>query len=210
MKKIIILFLALLTLFTVFSMVASGVKIWPGKISIDITKWYSDTEDVEHARIQVINTESYGINVAVSIENPHIKRLTGEYSQIPDVSWIKVVPEELYVPGGSSDFVEVYIEVPESEQSLHYNEKWETSVIFTPPNKLGGGVNVQIELAVKLFIKTPSGEEARIQPIHILFGFIILLIIILAAMSYVKKKKRSAAIFYVKQKKGGGPRNDSS
>jgi len=207
-KKIIVMFLAFLILFTVSSIFASGVKVWPGKISIDITKWYDDAENVKHPRIQVTNTESYGINVAVSIENPYIKRLEGGYSQIPDVSWIKVVPEELYIPGLSSEFVEIFIDVPESEQSLYYNEKWETLVVFTPPVKPGGGINVQIELAVKLFIKTPSGEEARIKPIHFLLGFIILIIIILAIIPYIKKKKRSAAIFYVKQKKGDDSRNN--
>lgn len=208
MKKIIVLFLAFLIIFTVFSMVASGVKIWPGKISIEINKWYSDAENVEHPKIQITNTESYGINVAVGIDNPHNKMLNRGYTQIPDVSWIKVVPEELYIPGGSSDFVEVFIEVPEGEQSSHYNKKWEALVVFNPPNKPGGAINVQIELAVKLFIETPSGEEARIQPIHFLLVFIILIIIILVGMSYVKKKKSSAAIFYVKQKKGGDSRNN--
>jgi len=200
-KKIIVLFLTFLTIFTVFSMVASGVKIWPGKISIEINKWYSDAENVKRPRIQITNTESYGIKVAVGIETPHNKMITKGYSQIPDISWIKVVPEELYIPGSSSDFIEVFIEVPVDEQSSHYNEKWEALVVFNPPRKPGGAINIQIELAVKLFIETPSGEESRLQPIHFLLGFIIFIIIILAGMSYVKKKKSNAAIYYVKQKK---------
>jgi hypothetical protein len=184
-------------------MVASSVKIWPGKHYITINKWYSTGEEVKHPRIQVMNTESYDINVSVSIDNPHVNTLSGGYSQIPDLSWVKVFPEVLYLPGGSSDFVEVFIEIPESEQSLHYNEKWEALVVFTPPIKPGGGVNVQVELAVKLFIKTPTGEVARIPYIYILLGIIISAIIIYMTQSYVNKKKSSEAIFYFKKKKRG-------
>ena len=204
MKKITVMFLVFLVLFTSFSVVVSGIKIWPGKHYITINKWYSEGEEVDHPRIQVTNTESYGINVSVSIDNPHVNTLSGGYSQIPDLSWVKVVPEVLYLPGGSSDFVEVFIEIPESEQSLHYNEKWEALVVFSPPIKPDGGVNVQVELAVKLFIKTPTGEVARIPYIYILLGIIISAIIIYMTQSYVKKKKSSEAIFYFKKKKRGG------
>ena len=208
MKKIIVMFLVFLILFTSFSVVASGIKIWPGKHSITINRWYSEGEEVDHPRIQVTNTESYGINVSVSIDNPHVNTLSGGYSQIPDLSWVKVVPEVLYLPGGSSDFVEVFIEVPESEQSLYYNEKWEALVVFTPPMEPGGGVNVQLELAVKLFIKTPEGEVAEIQPTHILLFFFISLVILYLAYIFIKKKKSSEAIFYFKKKKRGGSGNN--
>jgi hypothetical protein len=195
------MFLVFLVLFTSFSVVASGIKIWPGEHSITINRWYSEGEEVDHPRIQVTNTESYDINVSVSIDNPHVNTLSEGYSQIPDLSWVKVVPEVLYLPGGSSDFVEVFIEVPESEQSLYYNEKWEALVVFTPPMEPGGGVNVQLELAVKLFIKTPKGEVAEIQPTHILLFFFISLVILYLAYIFIKKKKSSEAIFYFKKEK---------
>jgi len=200
-KKIIVIFLVFLILFTGFSIVASGVKVWPGKHYITINKWYGPGEEVKNPIIHVTNTESYGINVSVRINAPGSKSLSGGYSNIPDVSWVRTVPEVIYIPAGSSGELEVIIEVPESQQSLHYNEKWEAYVVISPPLTSGGGINVQTELAVKLFIKTPTGEAAGFQYIHILLFFITLIILMCIVFFYVGKKKRSATLFYFKKKK---------
>jgi len=63
----------------------------------------------------------------------------------------------LYLPAKTSGEFEVFIEIPESERQLHYNESWETWVILSSSSdpESQGDVNIQIELGVKLFIKTP-------------------------------------------------------
>ena len=189
-KKIIFLILVFLILSMCFSMITSGIKIWPGKYDININRWPNNNEKVDTPTIQVTNTESYDINVSIRVDHPASETITEGYSFIPDLSWVRVIPEKLFIPAGYSDELELFIEVPESEQSSHYNEKWETLVVITPPVKKGQGINFQTELAVKLFITTPKGEYAQIQYIFILLCTLILIIIVLIALNHVRKKKR--------------------
>ncbi len=188
-RKIIFIFLVFLAFSTCFSMITCGIKVWPAKYDIEIKRWPTKEEKIENPTIQVTNTESYDINVTIRVNNPSTESLTEGYSLTPDLSWVKVVPEVLYVPAGSSGELEIFIEVPESEQSTHYNEKWETLVVICPPIKIGGGINFQPEIAVKLFIKTPEMEFAQIQYITILLFIIVSISIVSIAFFYVKKKK---------------------
>ena len=109
------------------------------------------------------------------------------------------------MPAKSSDFVEVYIDVPESEQSLHYNEKWETYVVITPPPE-SGGVNIQTEIAVKLFIQTPSGEAALFPSMYVFIVLLSLIALAFAARVYIRQKRRQA-VFYFKKKNEGSSGN---
>jgi hypothetical protein len=192
-RKIIFLFLVFLVFIIGSSLISSGIKIWPGTYDIDINRWPNNNEKVDTATIQVTNTESYDINVTIRVDHPASETITEGYSFIPHLSWVRIVPEVLYVPAGSSDELEIFIEVPESEQSSHYNEKWETLVVITPPVKKGQGINFQTELAVKLFINTPKEEFAQIQYIYILFFTFISIIIVLIAFIHARKKKGISA-----------------
>ena len=169
-------------------MTASSMKVWPGKQYITINRWYGENDDIKNPIIYVTNTESYGLNVSVRVDSPHISTMDEGYSFIPDLSWVKTDPEILYLPPYSTGEIEIFIQVPESEQSLHYNERWETLVVVSPPMETGGGLNVQTELAVKLFIRTPTGEAEQIQYIPIVF-IVIFLIIVVLVIFYGKKKK---------------------
>ena len=190
-----------LLLFTCFSTVVSGIKIWPAKFTIEIPKWYDNTDEDNNPKIQITNVESHDVKVTVKVDNPSIQALSEGYSYIPDLSWIKVVPETITIPAKSSESIEVIIEVPEDEQSKQYNEKWESWVVVSTPIDTGGGINIQTELAVKLFIKTPIDEEAGINLLLFIFLLFFLIIILYIAFSYSKKKKRSEAVFYYKKKK---------
>lgn len=202
-KKLIVFTLVFIILITSFSMGVSGIKIWPGKHHVTINKWYTDANRVDRPKIQITNTESYPIEIAIRVDNPSVKALTEGYSFVPDLSWIKVIPENLVIPGEGSDFVEIIIEVPEDEQSSHYNESWEAYVVISPPLNSGGGLNIQTELAVKLFIKTPEGEVTSIPYLIILLFLFILTTIIYAFLSNIKKKKSKEVMFYFKKKKDG-------
>ena len=204
MKKIKVIILVFLFLFVCSSMVAQSdrIQIWPGKLLITVHEWPSKDEDVKYPTIQVINPQSQGINVSTKIDNPNSADLTGGYSNIPDLSWVKTDPEMLYLPPAAEGEFEVILEVPEDEQALHFNEKWLTLVtVYSKIEEAPGSVNIQIELGVKLYIKTPEGEVAEIQPIHILLLFFISLVIVYLAYSYIRKKKSSETIFYFKKKK---------
>ena len=200
MRKIIVIFLVFLTLFTTFTICASGgFKVWPGKLDYTINWWPTDEDKTRYARIQVTNTESHDIDLTVRIDHPHVNVLDAGYSQIPDLSWVKSNTDVLHIPAKSSEYVEVNVEVPKSEQSLHYNEKWETYVVISSPLETEGGINFKEELAVKLFIKTPSGEKAEFPYIFIIIIFFLPIILYLIH-SYIKKKRDKFASYYFKKK----------
>lgn len=211
MKKTTVIILVILFLFACSSVVVQSghIQIWPGKLWITINEWPSEDEDVKYPTIQVTNPQSQAINVSTKTDNPAAADLTGDYSYIPDLSWVSTIPEMLYLLPGESGEFRVVIKVPEDEQSSHFNEKWLTLVtVYSRDEKIPGSFNIQTEIGVKLFIKTPEGVVAEIQPIHVLLFFFILLVIVYLAYSSTKKKKSSEAIFYFKKKKGGGPGNN--
>ena len=164
------------------------MKVWPGKLYIDINRWYDDAEEAGSASIEITNTESYEIDVAIRVDKPSISLLDEGYTVIPDTSWIKTDPEILTLGPGDKGYIDVYIEVPKSVQPDYNNEKWEVFVVCTPPLDEGGGINIQTEIAVKLFIRTPDGEAGLFNYIPIVL-IVVFLIIILLALFYNKKKK---------------------
>ena len=98
LHKILAIFLMFLLLFTCFSTVVSGIKIWPAKFTIEIPKWYDNTDEDNNPKIQITNVESHDVKVTVKVDNPSIQALSEGYSYIPDLSWIKVVPETITIP----------------------------------------------------------------------------------------------------------------
>jgi len=169
-------------------------------------------------KIQVTNPYSYDVNASARVENPAIEKLSDGYTFIPDLSWVKLVSETIYIPAGSSGYFELLIDIPDDEKPRHYNESWETWVVISSDRGSGssGGLLFQIELAVKLFINTPP-EKARQQipqTLYLILLFIIVgLIVVATFVFYVKKRerithKKRPAILYFKKKKGGGSRNN--
>lgn len=201
MKKLVVALIGLLFITICFPMIASGIKVWPGKLDITINKWYTPNDSVDRPIIQIINTKSYDIIVKLKSEYPSSTKLTKGYSNIPDLSWIKTYPDELYLPARSSGEIEVSIEVPEGEQSSYYNERWEAWIIITPPLKPVGGINVQTEIAVKFFIKTPVSEAAIMPSIYIFLVTIFLIFFTTVILFFRDRKKRNAALYYFKKKK---------
>ena len=204
MKKTIVLILIFLILFTSFSFTAqAGIKIWPGKIRIEMNKWFDDEKEITQP-IQITNPYSHGVNVTSKVENPSLKAITERYSPIPDTSWIKASPENLYIPPKSSDNFFIILNIPEDQQELYYNEKWETGVVISsdiPLGPSGGGMNFELEIAVKLFIITPKSKTEGFQYYYFFF-FIFLVFIVLMISSYIKKKKEKlSSIYYFKNKK---------
>lgn len=204
MKKTIVLILISLILFTSFSLTAQGgIKIWPGKLTVELNKWLDEEKEIRHP-VHITNPYSYGVNVTSKIHNPALKVITDRYSPIPDISWLTTTPDKLYIPPKTSKDIEVLINIPKDQQELYYNEKWETWVVITSdiPIGSGGGMNFELELAVKLYIITPKSEQGDSQYIFILLFFIFSIIIAYIATSYIKKKKENMkSIYYFKNKK---------
>jgi hypothetical protein len=190
-KKLTILFMAFLVLFSSFSVVEGGIEIWPGKLTITMNEWYDKWVETKYNKIQVTNPYSYGINISVKLNYPGAQVISDGYSYIPDLSWIRVEPETIYLPPKSSNTFEVIIEVPKDEQLKYFNEKWETWAVFTSNLYPGrqGGMNFQVELAVKLFINTPKSESAGSQYLYIILFLISTIFMVLIILFFTKKRK---------------------
>ncbi len=203
-NKTIVLFLIFLLLITSFSLTAQGgIKIWPGKINVEINEWYEEGEEIK-ALIYITNPYSYGVNVTSKIENPGPKVITKRYSPIPDISWVTIFPERFYLSPKTTRELEVSINISEDQQELNYNKRWETGVVISSNIPLGSasGMNFELEIAVKLYIITPDGEVEKSQYFYILLFFIFLSIIIYISSSFVKKKKEKLrTLYYFKNKK---------
>ncbi len=204
MNKTIVLFLIFLLLITSFSLTAQGgIKIWPGKINVEINEWYEEGQEIK-TLIYITNPYSYGVNVTSKIVNPELKVITKRYSPIPDISWVNTIPEQFYLAPETTRELEVVINIPEDQQELSFNKRWETGVIISSDIPLGSssGMNFQLELAVKLYIITPDSDVEKSQYFYILLFLIFLSIIIYISSSYVKKKKEKLrTLYYFKNKK---------
>jgi len=184
-KKIlwfVILLVFLLQLLT--TQVQAGLQIWPGKLTISMPEGYP-TERISYL-IEVTNPYTYSVNASARVENPDVQQLTTNYSYIPDLSWITVEPETLYLPANTSSTFKVFLDVPKSEQSDYYNTSWETWVVISSDKSAGdtGGLVFQVELAVKLFIHTPSRQN---EPTTGIF-FILIGVIITSGVIYILLK----------------------
>jgi len=188
-KKIlwfVILLVFLLQLLT--TQVQAGLQIWPGKLTISMPEGYP-TERISYL-IEVTNPYTYSVNASARVENPDVQQLTTNYSYIPDLSWITVEPETLYLPANTSSTFKVFLDVPKSEQSNYYNTSWETWVVISSDKSAGdtGGLVFQVELAVKLFIHTPSRQNEPTAGIFIiLIGVIITSGVIYILLKNVRK-----------------------
>jgi hypothetical protein len=184
-KKIlwfVILLVFLLQLLT--TQAQASLQIWPGKLTISMPEGYP-TERISYL-IEVTNPYTYSVNASARVENPDMQQLTTNYSNIPDLSWITVEPETLYLPANTSSTFKVFLDVPKSERSNYYNTSWETWVVISSDKPAGdtGGLVFQVELAVKLFIHTPSQQNVPTAGIF----FILIGVIITSGVFYVLLK----------------------
>ena len=202
-KKLISLIVIFLFLFTFFSItVQAGIKIWPGIINIEITEWNKKIEE-KNTSIQVTNPYDSEINVTVKIEKPASSVIESGFAAIPDTSWVEIYPDRFYIPAKSSETYVVTIKVPEDQYNFHYNERWDARAVFTSDVNLElGGMQFQIELAVKLLIKTPARESEKSQYNPLLIILIIFGVSLFLYYTYFRKKNtKSKSVFYFKKEK---------
>ncbi|UCD14080.1 MAG: hypothetical protein JSW60_01305 [Thermoplasmatales archaeon] len=186
--------------------VKSGIQVSPAKLYITIEDY---PEKEIHYKIKITNPFSREITASAEVIHPY--GMEENYTRIPDLSWVKLLPETLDTPAHSYNEIEVLVDIPENKKTLHCNESWETWVVVTPRlRSILGGTLLQIQLAVKLFIHTPkrtitSGTLPAPYILYPTFGFIICLIALFTTFFYIKKKRNikadRPAIFYIKKKK---------
>jgi len=210
-KRLILIFLLTLLVFGNILLCVSPctkgeeVKVSPAKLTITIDDY---PKKEIHYKIKVTNPYSYDLKTTTRVIHPW--DLTDNYMMVPDLSWIKILPETFYIPGKSYKEFEVILDIPKNEKILHYNESWEAWIQIMPMRQIdtmnGTGVAMQIQYAVRLFIHTPTGAMETQKPVdsYLLIG-IIGGFAMLIAVSFIIKKKRTVkeartAIFYYKSK----------
>lgn len=203
---VLLLFLLIVGNFLLLAspVVKGGVKLSPAKLIITMPEGYPE-EEIQY-KIKVTNPYSQDIGASSKAINPW--DITENYARIPDLSWVKILPENLIIPADSFKEFEVVIDIPESEKMLHYNERWEVWVLTIPKSAAGvkGGAVIQTQLAVRLLIHTPGTMKQQTpQNPYLIVGIIIGFILIVAAVFYARKRRNieadRAAIYYVKKKK---------
>ena len=154
--------------------------------------------------------------ILFTVNNPIPYRRKSDFDNIPDLSWVIVEPERVFIPAGHTRKVEVSVLIPENKKQQYNNEDWE--VWLTVSEEKGGKTSLfLISLNIKCFIHTPVGSAKTEFP---QFPFIILLLIIggLAIakfISYASKRKRiinmnKSTVFYVKKKKRNNTKKKKS
>lgn len=208
LKSLVIIFLLVTVniLLITSPIVKSGVKVSPAKLIITIEEY--PEKEIQY-KIKITNPYSQEITASLEVKHPY--EIEENYSQIPDLSWVKVYPESLVIPSDSYEEIEVIVDIPEDKKTIHNNEKWEAWVIVTPRLKsVLGGMALQMQLAVKLFIHTPESKMTSWSlPAPYIFypilGAILFLTALFLTIFLIKKKRNinpnKAAIFYIKKKK---------
>jgi hypothetical protein len=205
---------ALLIMFLFFSInmfafssfsVNGGISLWPGKLTIDISEY--PESGVRYNKICITNPYDYDVIVTSEILNPPYDDIDAGYSNIPDLSWIEISPDDLTVPANSQSCYSLGIIIPEDKKSLHDNEKWEVWVRFFKKPGAQTGIVFNIKLATKIFIHTPESSEQRApndDPLIFLLIFVGLLIFVVAYLFFRRRVFAGSdkrAVYYVKKRK---------
>lgn len=199
MRKKIMLFMFFVLLANILIFIPAsveGLSAAPAKLIIKMPEGYPEGE-IDY-RITVHNPSSHGINVSARIANPSPDKKTENYSYIPDLSWVKTVPEIMYIPADSSRELGLSMDIPDTEKPLHYNERWEVWTIISEIQDQPSSKNtmIQVELAIKLFINTPS-QAAKMQipqNLYLILGITVGATVIAIAIRFVKKRKKEISI----------------
>jgi len=134
----------------------------------------------------------YTVKTTIKITNPYNTKIQAHakairpwdlrenYIVIPDLSWIVISPQILDIPARSSNIFEISIKIPDNKKPLHYNQSWETWIWITPtfPSDVKGGLvgmDLQMQYAVRILIKTPPGE-INMQTPKDFYNFLIIFI----------------------------------
>jgi hypothetical protein len=190
-KKIAIMIFIFSFLLIHFSTPAqAALQIWPGKLIITMSEGYPK-EPITYY-IEVTNPDNYSVNAYARVGNPAIQLLSKGYTYIPDLSWITVKPEKLYLSPNSTGKFQISIDIPENEKPSQYNKSWYTELIIShnvSSAGISGGAEIQIEIAIKILIHTPPGNNFIVaQPFYFIIAFVVPIAITCVVIFYIKKR----------------------
>jgi len=175
-RRIILLLLFTFLLANIFNLIlatsvegeSGGITVFPSKVYIDMPEGYP-AQEIQYS-IKVYNTRhSSPLNVSVKIYNPHSQSMLEGYSFIPDLSWVEFAPEKICIPAKGSEKFFIYINIPDDEKPLHYDENWEVWAITSEEKDPAyGGTGIATALVTRLLISTPPREAGLQIPLPFL------------------------------------------
>jgi len=70
---------------------------------------------------RVINSGAGPVDVDLSIEIPQKNHLKLDYEAVPDLAWVRIVPDKLHLEAGQTGIADIIIQVPVDPQYLNRN-----------------------------------------------------------------------------------------
>lgn len=184
---------------------SGGISVWPPDVTINMNDVFPE-EEIKF-KIQVNSLYTHGINVSTRIENQIPYRLEENYTDVPDLSWIKITPNIFNLSAKQSKILEVTIDIPDKEKPLHYNERWEACIVVSEiKDELPGTTAITTELGIELFINTPMREKMQMSNLFLLLFLVVGFMALAVYILYFKKEKRTSTkkrpvVFYFKKRK---------
>jgi len=193
-KTAIILFIFSFLLMHFSIPVKSSLVVLPGKLTITMPEGFPKEAITYY--IYATNPYTYGVNASAIIENPPVTSLPEGYTSIPDISWVNVKPEKIYIPPNSTGKFEIIIDIPENQKPLQYNKNWEVWATISDDGNggdlEGGGAIFKVELTVRLLIHTPSSDKSiTVQPSYVLIILIVAILVTFIIIFYSKKSRKN-------------------
>ena len=178
----------MINIFVLIPPASADISLWPGKLTITMSGFSDD--EIEFKKVSITSTYDYEINVITEIGDPPEGDATEGYSNIPDLSWIKVTPDPLTIPSNSVGYCSIELDIPENEKSQHYNESWEVWIKFFKEPDYGKGSPIIVKLASKIFIHTPENiVQETPYSLFIFIAVLVVLFLLIVAYFYFKKKR---------------------
>lgn len=172
------------------TMVKADISIFPGIQTISMENGFPK-EPVEY-KVRVNNRNNYDVIVAAKPIKPDDEIIKENYTTLPNSSWLNIRPDRLYISAGKHRYFNVSFYIPDKEQHLYYNEKWDVRVIFEEIwSSGGGGVDMRVRIGTTILVHTPiQGTTWKAsQNLGIIVGMLIGIVAVSLVIIFIKKKK---------------------
>lgn len=111
------------------------------------------TSQLANLSLVITNTGSRAINLKAEVLSPTKKKLKEGYLSIPNVSWIKLVPENSIIGPGKNQAIDIVISIPDRDEYL--GKKYQFNIWSYSTNEV---VNVGVESRVLFTTFHEKGE----------------------------------------------------
>lgn len=150
--------------------ISLAFKLAPAHINVTIEGDLQSVGDEVAQRIRMTNERDVPVDATVIVEKP--SKVTENYTAIPDISWIKIVPDKLHIPANSVGYANIYINIPPTEEN--YNKSWEALITATQLPNEGESINIALSARMKINVASIEsiGDKSIMPYLYGLVGVI--------------------------------------